>query len=144
MEHHAVTDVIRLSKASNAVAMRSATAAATFGFDWRNFAMPLVTSRTVRALIGKRLRQAVEGPLRLLSALCGRSGSLRRFRKAAIRRVGSLCAKGLFQIRRQHIFDPFHECADSARQIAPMCYDEGHGERPATKIGYDLHKRSTL
>jgi hypothetical protein len=21
----------------------------------------------------------------------------------------------LFQIRRQHIFDPFHECADSAR-----------------------------
>ena len=49
----------------------------------------------------------------------------------------------LFQIRLQHIFDPFHECADSARQIAPMCYDEGHGERPATKIGYDLHKRST-
>jgi hypothetical protein len=43
----------------------------------------------------------------------------------------------LFQIRRQHIFDPFHECADSARQIAPVCYDEGHGERPATKIGYD-------
>ena len=25
-----------------------------------------------------------------------------------------------------------------------MCYDEGHGDRPATKIGYDLHKRSTL
>jgi hypothetical protein len=38
----------------------------------------------------------------------------------------------LFQIRRQQTFDPFHECADSARQIAPMCYDEGHGERPAT------------
>ena len=50
----------------------------------------------------------------------------------------------LFQIRRQHIFDPFHERTDSARQIAPMCYDEGHGERPATKIGHDLHKRSTL
>ena len=50
----------------------------------------------------------------------------------------------LFQIRRQHIFDPFHECADSTRQIAPMCYDEGHGERPATKTGYDLDKRSTL
>ena len=50
----------------------------------------------------------------------------------------------LFQIRREHIFDPFHECADSARQITPMCYDEGYGERPATKIGYDLHKRSTL
>jgi hypothetical protein len=50
----------------------------------------------------------------------------------------------LFQIRRQHIFDPFHECADSARQIAPMCYDEGHGKRPATKIRYDLYKRSTL
>ena len=50
----------------------------------------------------------------------------------------------LFQIRRQHIFDPFHEYADSARQIAPMGDDEGHGERPATKIGYDLHKRSTL
>ena len=41
----------------------------------------------------------------------------------------------LLQIRRQHTFDPFHERADSARQIAPMCYDEGHGERPATKIG---------
>jgi hypothetical protein len=50
----------------------------------------------------------------------------------------------LFQIRRQHTFDPFHECADSARQIASMCDDEGHGERPATKIGYDLHKRSIL
>ena len=50
----------------------------------------------------------------------------------------------LFQIRRQHTFDPFHECADSARQIASMCDDEGHGERPATKIGYDVHKRSIL
>jgi hypothetical protein len=50
----------------------------------------------------------------------------------------------LFQIGREHIFDPFHECADSARQIASMCYDKGHGERPATKIGYDLHKRSIL
>ena len=50
----------------------------------------------------------------------------------------------LFQIWRQHIFDPFHECADSARQIAPMRYDEGHGECPATKIGHDLHKRSAL
>jgi len=50
----------------------------------------------------------------------------------------------LFQMRRQHLFDPFHECADSARQIAPMRHDEGHGERPATKIGYDLDKRSTL
>ncbi len=50
-----------------------------------------------------------------------------------------------FQIRRQHILDPFHECADPARQIAPMCHDEGHWERRATeKIGYDLHKRSTL
>src|SRR6202012_2379805 len=36
------------------------------------------------------------------------------------------------------------ECTDSARQIAPMGDDEGHGERPATKIRYDLHKRSTL
>jgi hypothetical protein len=50
----------------------------------------------------------------------------------------------LFQIRRQHIFDPFHECADAARQIAPMRHDEGHGERPATKLGHDLHKHSTL
>src|ERR1700734_2618087 len=25
-----------------------------------------------------------------------------------------------------------------------MGYDEGHRERPATKVGYDLHKRSTL
>jgi hypothetical protein len=39
----------------------------------------------------------------------------------------------LFQIRLQHAFDPFHECADSARQIAPMCYDEGHSERPAMR-----------
>jgi len=25
-----------------------------------------------------------------------------------------------------------------------MCYNEGNGERSATKIGYYLHKRSTL
>ena len=50
----------------------------------------------------------------------------------------------LFQIRRQYIFYPFHKRTDPARQIAPMCYDEGHGERPATKIGHDLHKRSAL
>ena len=50
----------------------------------------------------------------------------------------------LFQMRRQHIFDPFHECADSARQIAPMGYDEGHRDRPTTKIGHDLHERPTL
>jgi hypothetical protein len=31
----------------------------------------------------------------------------------------------LFQIRRQHIFDPFHECADLARQIAPIWMDLG-------------------
>jgi hypothetical protein len=60
-----------------------------------------------------------------------------------ISRAGKMFAS-LFQIRREHIFDPFHERADSARQIASMCYDQGHGERPATKIGYDLHKRSTL
>jgi hypothetical protein len=41
----------------------------------------------------------------------------------------------LFQVGREHIFDPFHECADSARQIAPMRYDEGHGKGPATKVG---------
>jgi hypothetical protein len=41
----------------------------------------------------------------------------------------------LFHIGREHIFDPFHERADSARQVAPMRDDEGHGERPATKIG---------
>jgi hypothetical protein len=45
----------------------------------------------------------------------------------------------LFQVGREHIFDPFHECADAARQIASMCHDEGHGERSAAKIGYDLH-----
>ena len=50
----------------------------------------------------------------------------------------------LFQMRLQHLFDPFHECADSARQIAAMCHDEGHGERPAMKIGHDLHQRSTF
>ena len=41
----------------------------------------------------------------------------------------------LFQIGREHICDPFHEGADPARQIAPMRNDEGHGERPATKLG---------
>lgn len=50
----------------------------------------------------------------------------------------------LFQMRRQHTFDAFHECADSARQIAPMCYDEGHSERPATEIGHNLHQRSAV
>ncbi len=25
-----------------------------------------------------------------------------------------------------------------------MCHHEGHGERPAAKIGQDLHKRATL
>jgi hypothetical protein len=41
----------------------------------------------------------------------------------------------LFQVGREHIFDPFHECADSARQVAPMRYYEGHGKRPTTKVG---------
>ena len=41
----------------------------------------------------------------------------------------------LFQVGREHIFDPFHECADSARQVAPMRYYEGHGKRPATEAG---------
>ena len=50
----------------------------------------------------------------------------------------------LFKIRRKHIFDPFHKYADSARQIAPMCYDECHGKRPATTIGYDLNQSPTL
>jgi hypothetical protein len=50
----------------------------------------------------------------------------------------------LFQIRRQHIFDPFHERANSARQIAPMRYDQRHNDRPAAKIGHDLNKRTTL
>jgi hypothetical protein len=40
----------------------------------------------------------------------------------------------LFQVGREHIFDPFHECADSARQVAPMRYYQGHGEGPATKV----------
>jgi len=41
----------------------------------------------------------------------------------------------LFQMGLEQIFDPFHECADTARQVAPMGYDEGHGERLAAKIG---------
>jgi hypothetical protein len=71
----------------------------------------------------------------------------RSFVKAADRQVAGCCwatPVSLFQIRRQHLFDPFHECADAARQIASMCHDEGHGERAATKIGCDLHERSTL
>lgn len=50
----------------------------------------------------------------------------------------------LFQMRRQHLCDPFHEGADAARQIAPMRHDESHGERPATKVGHDLDQRSTF
>ena len=61
-----------------------------------------------------------------------------------ISRAGRRCSPSLFQIRRQHIFDPFHEDTDTARQIAPMCHDERHGERPAAKIGHDLHKRAAL
>lgn len=49
--------------------------------------------------------------------------------------AGARMSASLFDIRRQHIFDPFHECAHSARQIATMCYDERRGERLATKIG---------
>ena len=41
----------------------------------------------------------------------------------------------LLEVRREHIFDPLHECADSARKVAPMRYYEGHGKRPATKVG---------
>jgi hypothetical protein len=41
----------------------------------------------------------------------------------------------LFKVRREHIFDPFHECADSAGEVAPMRYYEGHGKRAATKVG---------
>ena len=40
----------------------------------------------------------------------------------------------LFQVGREHIFDPFHECADSARQVAPMRYYQGHVERLVPKI----------
>jgi hypothetical protein len=40
----------------------------------------------------------------------------------------------LFQVGREHIFDPFHECADSARQVAPMRYYEGDVERLVLKI----------
>ncbi len=50
----------------------------------------------------------------------------------------------LFQVRRQYFFDSFHECTDSARQIAPVGYDQGHGERPAMKVGDDFHKRAAL
>jgi hypothetical protein len=41
----------------------------------------------------------------------------------------------LFYIGREYIFDPFHECADTARQVAPMRYYQGYGERPVMKIG---------
>jgi hypothetical protein len=41
----------------------------------------------------------------------------------------------LFEIRRQNAFDPFHEHADPARQIAPMCYDEGYGVARRRKSG---------
>jgi hypothetical protein len=41
----------------------------------------------------------------------------------------------LFQVGREHLFDPFHECANSARQVAPMRYDQGDVERLMLKIG---------
>jgi hypothetical protein len=50
----------------------------------------------------------------------------------------------LFQVGREHIFDPFHECADSTREVPPMRYYKGHGKRPATKVGENFHQRSTL
>jgi hypothetical protein len=80
---------------------------------------------------------------------CEGDSHVAKLRNAIIRlqgmlRGGTKTFVSLFQIRGQHIFDPFHECADPTRQVAPMCYDEGHGERPATKIGHDLDKRSTL
>ena len=65
-------------------------------------------------------------------------------RPAPVRLSAAPLPVSLFQVRRQHVFDPLHECADLSRQIAPMGDDERHVERPATKIGYDLHKRSTL
>ena len=40
----------------------------------------------------------------------------------------------LFQVGREHIFDPFHEGADSARQVAPMRYYQGDVERLMLKI----------
>ena len=40
----------------------------------------------------------------------------------------------LFQVGREHIFDPFHECADPARQVAPMRYYQGDVERLALKL----------
>ena len=40
----------------------------------------------------------------------------------------------VFQVGREHIFDPFHECADPARQVAPMRYYQGDVERPVPKI----------
>jgi hypothetical protein len=100
---------------------------------------PHAVSRVVGHVVGQTVGECgVEQP----SAL-GWFGLVANFRML-ISRAGRKMFVSLFQMRRQHIFDPFHECADSARQIAPMCDDEGHGERPATTIGYDLHKRSTL
>ena len=42
--------------------------------------------------------------------------------------------RSLLEVGREHIFDPFHECADPARQIAPMGYDERRGDRPTTQV----------
>ena len=40
----------------------------------------------------------------------------------------------LFQVGREHIFDPFHEGADSTREVAPMRYYQGDVERFVLKI----------
>ncbi len=41
----------------------------------------------------------------------------------------------LFQIGRENVFDPFHEGADSARQVTPMRDYQGDDERLVLKIG---------
>ena len=101
--------------------------------------------------LGRATRVGAETAMRPHSGLSRRvrrreSGHSRRLPFATLNLI-SRASRGLvwlFQIWRQHVFDPFHECTYPARQIAPMCYDQGHGNRPATKIGYDLHQRPAL
>jgi hypothetical protein len=44
----------------------------------------------------------------------------------------------LFQIGREHAFDPFHECADSARQVATVRYNQGDIERLAGWMDFGI------
>lgn len=50
----------------------------------------------------------------------------------------------LYEMGRQHLLDPFHECADAARQVVPMGHHEVHIEWFGAEVRQDLHQSSAL